>query len=48
VPEKELATLSTGALKAELSTGPDAFNIDFVGDSKKLTDIGFNSIQYGP
>jgi alpha-D-xyloside xylohydrolase len=46
-PEKELAGLSTGSLKAELCTAPDAFNVDFIGDGKKLTDIGFNSVQYG-
>jgi alpha-D-xyloside xylohydrolase len=48
IPEKELAALTSGGLKAELNTGPDAFNIDFVGNGKKLTGIGFNSIQYGP
>jgi alpha-D-xyloside xylohydrolase len=46
-PEKELARLSTGDLKAELCTAPDAFNVDFIGGGKKLTDIGFNSVQYG-
>jgi alpha-D-xyloside xylohydrolase len=46
-PEKQLATLTTGGFKAELNTGPDAFNIDFIGNGKKVTDIGWNSVQYG-